>query len=401
MNRDVKITKQQRTIKRQTGKASVPRHRKDWLKAMGAFKWVPAFCWQRLVRKATPRPFHLIIAIADHFEPYISRGGVKNVVPRSEQILRVQGWCQRYPQVFDCWRDGSSSPFKHSYFYAAEHYDAEIIDILAQHCHLGWGEIEVHLHHGISSPDTAENTRCSLVAFRDRLLKHGCLCHLEDSRDPRYGFVHGNWALANSAGGRFCGVDEEMQILADTGCYADFTLPSAPSVAQIGKINSLYECEAPINVRSAHRRGDDLACGRTPTRFPLILQGPLALGFHRTKYGILPVLENSAISAVNPPSTHRLKSWINTRISVRGRPDWVFVKLHCHGMDPRDTPTLLGRPMEEFLRHLAGLEGQGKCRVHFVTVREMTNIVLAACEGRSGDPSEFRDHRLRLFHANP
>ena len=28
-------------------------------------------------------------------------------------------------------------------------------------------------------------------------------------------------------GGQACGVDNEMEILANTGCYADFTLPSA------------------------------------------------------------------------------------------------------------------------------------------------------------------------------
>ncbi len=395
MNWDVNIKR--RNIKRETSKHSVPRHRKDWVKAMGAFTWVPAYCWQRIVREAAPRPFHLVMAIADHFEPYIAPGRPKNFVSRSEQILRVQNWCQRYPQVFDRWRDRSSSPFKHSYFYAAEHYDAEIINILSEHCHRGWGEIEIHFHHGISSPDTADNTRRSLITFRDRLLAHGCLCHLDNSSDPRYGFVHGNWALANSAYGRFCGVDEEMQILADTGCYADFTLPSAPSVAQVRKINSLYECKAPLDVRGAHRRGHDLVCGRTPTHFPLIVQGPLALSFHRRKYGILPVLENSAITSANPPSPLRLKSWMNARITVRGRPDWVFVKLHCHGMDPRDTPTLLGQPIEDFLRRLAALEDRGEVRVHFVTVREMTNIALAACEGKNGDPSEFRDYRLRLF----
>ena len=58
-----------------------------------------------------------------------------------------------------------------------------------------------------------------------------------------YGFVHGNFALANSADGHHCGVDSEMQVLAETGCYADFTLP--PGLyhrAHIAKINSLYEC---------------------------------------------------------------------------------------------------------------------------------------------------------------
>jgi hypothetical protein len=58
-----------------------------------------------------------------------------------------------------------------------------------------------------------------------------------------------------------------MQILADTACYADFTPPLAPSVAQVRKINSLYECKAPLDVRGAHRRGHDLVCGRTPRIF--------------------------------------------------------------------------------------------------------------------------------------
>ena len=59
--------------------------------------------------------------------------------------------------------------------------------------------------------------------------------------DPMYAFVHGNLALANSAGGKYCGVDNEMAILRDTGCYADFTLPSAPDETQVAVINQIYE----------------------------------------------------------------------------------------------------------------------------------------------------------------
>lgn len=382
-----------RTVK----KEFVPRHRNDWAKAVGVFRWIPAYCWQRLTRKSTPPPLHVIITIADHFEPYLAPGTPKHFVSHTEQVRRVKEWCQRYPLVFDRFRDRSGSPLKHSYFYAAEHYDEEIIEILATHCRQGWGEIEIHLHHGIDSADTADNTKRTLIAFRDRLRAHGCLCYLDTSTDLRYGFVHGNWALANSARGRFCGVDEEIQILADTGCYADFTLPSAPSIAQISKINALYECESPFDVPSAHRRGRDLACGRVPTRFPLMIQGPLGLGFHRRKHGILPVIENSALSSANPPSPQRLKLWTNARITVQGRPNWVFVKVHCHGMNPIDTPALLGQPMEDFLQHLATLERRGECYLHFVTAREMTNIALAACDEKRGDPSDFRDYRLRLF----
>lgn len=370
----------------------------DLAKAFRVCRWAPAYLWQQLVRKSTPSPFHLIIAIADHFEPYVLPSAPKTFLPRQEQILRVKRWCELYPQVFDQWRDRSGSPLKHTYFYPAEHYDPQLLDMLSKHCHIGWGEIEVHLHHGVDFPDTAENTRQALVIFRDRLVNHGCLSHLDSSSDPRYGFVHGNWALANSAGGMYCGVDSEIQVLVDTGCYADFTLPSAPNIAQVSKINSLYECSEPLGRSGSHRCGQDLACGHTPTTFPLIIQGPLMLRFDRRKHRILPTLENSALTAANPPSSQRLKLWKAARIKVSGRSDWVFVKLHCHAMDPRDTPTLLGQPLVEFLQLLATLEKKGEFQAHFVTAREMTNIALAACAGKSGDPSDFKNYRLRLIH---
>jgi len=373
----------------------------DLAKAFRVCRWAPAYLWQKFVRKSAPNPFHLIIAIADHFEPYIIPNSPRTFLPRQEQVFRVKRWCESYPQVFDQWRDHSGSPLKHTYFYPAEHYDPLLLEVLAKHCRLGWGEIEVHLHHGIDSPDTAENTRNSLVTMRDHLVNCGCLCHLDGSSEPRYGFVHGNWALANSAGGKYCGVDCELQILAETGCYADFTLPSAPNVAQVSKINALYECNGLLGATGSHARGRDLACGSAPTRFPLIIQGPLMLRFDRRKRGVLPTIENSALTAANPPTSQRLELWTDAGIQVSGRPDWIFVKLHCHGMDPRDTPTLLGQPLTEFLEHMEMREKKGDFQAHFVTAREMTNIVLAACDGKNGNPSDFKNYRLRLIHGHP
>ena len=88
-------------------------------------------------------------------------------------------------------------------------------------------------------------------------------------RVPRYAFVHGNFALANSAAGRFCGVDSEMQILAETGCYADLTMPTGFwHPAQIGKMNSVYECALPLDQAAPHRQGHDLVAGaRRPASF--------------------------------------------------------------------------------------------------------------------------------------
>ena len=201
----------------------------DSIKILSSFKWISTYAWQQTISRAhSSVPPHLILALADHFEPYILPHNLGVYASRTEQLRRVKAWCQQYPTSFDSCRDSDGHTFRHTYFYPAEHYDSDIISLLAEHCRNGWGEIEIHLHHGMKVPDTAENTRNLLVGFRDRLVQHGCLSRLDDSGVPRYAFVHGNWALANSAGNHFCGVDSEMQILAETGCYADFTMPSQP-----------------------------------------------------------------------------------------------------------------------------------------------------------------------------
>src|SRR5262249_55401400 len=162
------------------------------------------------------------------------------------------------------------------------------------------------------------------VEFRDALVGHDCLSRVDGSGPPRYGFVHGNWALANSAGGRCCGVNTEMEILAETGCYGDFTLPSAPDVSQVAKINSLYEPRLPLDRRAPHRSGRDLERGREPSVFPLMIQGPLLVRFDSAKGAFGPSIENSELTAANPPNMERLRLWRRAAITVRGRPDWVF-----------------------------------------------------------------------------
>jgi hypothetical protein len=313
-----------------------------------------------------------------------------------EQERRLIKWCREYPAVVAPWRDNDGLPFRHTYFYPAEDFAESLIDRLAEFCLSGWGEIEIHLHHGVEVADTTEATRYKLIAFRDALAARGCLSRELGVDKPRYGFIHGNWALANSDHGRFCGVDDEMQILADTGCYADFTLP-APSSAQIGKINALYECDLPLSQTAPHRRGFDLRCGRKPSVFPLLIQGPLMLDFGGTKRTRRFVsIENSELSGVNPPTLRRLELWKKARITVEGRPDWLFIKLHCHGLQAADESAMLGAPIQQFLRELVAGGKGSEYRVHFVTMREMVNIALAACDDFEGDPGEYRDYRFKL-----
>lgn len=346
---------------------------------------------------------HLLIAVADHFEPAISPEGGAKRVPRPEQERRLEAWVSEYPKVVDPFRDHDGRPFVHTYFYPAEQYDEGLLETLAAHCYSGWGETEIHLHHGYPEPDTAENTRRILTDFRDRLaFRHGCLAVDEDRKQPRYCFVHGNFALANSRDGVNCGVDSEMRILAETGCYADFTLPTGTwHSAQTAKINSLYECALPLDQAVPHRRGIDLTAGRPPQIFPIMLQGPLLADLGRSARSRSPVLETGAITQPNPMSLHRLALWKQARIRVAGRPDWLFIKLHCHSMEPRQRDAVLGDSFRNFLEELVSGADERKETLHFVTAREMANIALAACDGKDGNPGDYRDYRFKRFRDVP
>lgn len=365
--------------------------------------WLNAYVWRRLTRRFVTRDgVHVIFCIADHFEPAIIPNQGSARADKYERERRLELWCREIPRALGPWRDREGKPFYHTYFYPAEQYEVDIIDRLADHCRAGWGEIEIHLHHGVSEPDTRDHTEQQIIQFRDALAhRHGCLSRWGEVGPPRYAFVHGNFALANFRAGWACGVDAEMQVLAETGCYADMTMPSAPGKTQVAKINSIYECTLPLDQRAPHRRGRNLRAGHQPTIFPLMIQGPLMLDFSRAnRKGLSPHIENSALTGKYPTTMARFQLWQRAAIAVEGRPDWLFIKLHCHGMDPRDADAMYGAPRQDFLRELMDESRQsGRYHVHFTTAREMTNIILAACDGREGNPGDYRDYRLKRIEA--
>ena len=359
---------------------------------------LPGYLWQRLTRRVPQGKAHVIMCLADHFEPSSLAGNFSGYAPAHVQCERVENWCNEYPKSFQDFRDSEGRPFVHTYFYPAEQYDRGLIQQIARLCHSGWGELEIHLHHGLTGPDTAESTRRQLVLFRDALAHdHGCLSYLTGDSTPKYAFIHGNFALANCAQGFACGVDNEMQILAETGCYVDMTFPTSVfHQAQIRKLNAIYECTLPFDKRAPQRAGRALRAGCPVSRFPFIVQGPWALDFDLHARNGIGRVENGALTDSNPPSMRRWELWKKAAITVAGRPDWLFVKVSTHGMYPGQTETMLGEITQKFVRELLdGSEARQEI-LHFVTAREMANIVLAACDGREGNPGDYRDYRYRL-----
>lgn len=338
---------------------------------------------------------HIIFTIADHFEPAWSPNGVLGI---SDQLRRLKEYHAIARITGDTTRDSDGTKFRHTNFYPAEQYDENILDIMSEMQSEGLGEVEIHLHHGVESPDTAKNLRSTLIDFRDTLAeRHRCLSRLDGAGDPMYAFVHGNLALANSCGGRFCGVDNEMEILRDTGCYADMTLPSAPDQSQVAKINSIYEFGGPIDRAVPHRTGRGVSVNGIQPSLPLIFTGPLVFNWTRTIKGIpVPRIEDGALAANQPADIARLNRWISANVTVAGRTDWIFVKLYCHGFFDHDMATSIGEGARRFFGEISEHgAGKGNFDVHFASAREAFNMVSAAIDGKKGRPGEYRDYRLR------
>lgn len=342
---------------------------------------------------STIGPTHLIFIVANHFEPGSG----------DEALRQLDKWCALARTTGDAIRDHDGTPFRHTNFFPAEQYERPLLQRLAELQADGYGEVEVHLHHGVSQPDTPGNTRHALITFRDLLAEeHKCLSreHMDDL--PRYGFVHGNWALANSAGGRFCGVDSEMQILADTGCYADFTLPSVPFQSQVPRINAIYQCGNPLTEARPHRSGPSLKVGDR-MRLPIVFNGPLVFDWSRRVHGLpVPRLEDGALAQNYPLRLNRLRGWRSAAIGVEGKPDWVFIKLYCHGFFDHDQDVMIGEQLKRFMGEVFELSEQtGEFKVHFATAREAFNMVIAAVEGCDKEPGKYRNYKLRQIMDEP
>ncbi len=170
---------------------------------------------------------------------------------------------------------------------------------------------------------------------------------------PKYAFVHGNLALANSFGGKYCGVDSEMQILADTGCYVDMTLPSAPLETQVPVLNKIYECGLPLAEKSPHRKGENVRVYGNKPQLPLIFTGPLIFNWTRRIKGVpIPRLDDGGLAANQPLDLARFRRWINADVSVINRPEWIFVKLYCHGFFDHDQKACIGEDAQRFFSEM-------------------------------------------------
>lgn len=331
---------------------------------------------------------HLIFCFVDHFEPRYGNPGY------DVELARVARWRRDYPRLCEGLRDADGRPPVHTFFYPEEEYRPEHLEPLVDMCRMGLGEIEIHLHH---DHDTEAGLREKLRRFKRVLVeRHGALPCDPQTGQPRWAFIHGNWALDNShPQGKGCGVDNELIVLKEEGCYADYTYPAAPDPCQTSTINKIYYAtDDPCSPKS-HDRGRRVKVGVPAEGDLMIIQGPLGFMWHHRKYGLIPRIENADVRTSSAPTPERIDAWVKTGIHVEGRPEWVFVKVHTHGVEERDIDTLLGAPMREAFEYLQRRYNDGRLwKLHYVSAREMYNIIKAAEAGCTADPGQYRDFEI-------
>jgi hypothetical protein len=316
----------------------------------------------------------VFVCVADHFEPDL--GGASPTLQRD----RVARWVSEYGPSVEGFRDSRGRPPQHTFFYPVESYEAGLVEQLSALARRGYGDVEVHLHH---DNDSAERLRTLLFAAVEQLHERHGLLSKDGAGRIKYGFIHGNWALDNShPEGRWCGVDNELSILYETGCYADFTMPAAPSPEQTRIINSIYYARGRPGRSKSHDSGVIAEVGQRPGAGSLLMiQGPLLMT--RRRLWSKPRLENGNLAGSQPPSAARLADWLRAGVRVRGHEQWLFVKLHTHGAKEANTAVLLGEPMRRFHSALRQYAHDNQFEYFYVTAREMAQLVVQAEQSMS------------------
>jgi len=358
-----------------------------FMRSRGMGRWIGSYVLHRL---AAPRradgPIDVILCFADHYEPKAYQAD------SAAGLRRVETWHRMFPLRFGHFRDSDGRTPRWSFFFPEEEYEPEYLDLIADLCRQGFGEVEIHLHH---FDDTAEGLREKLERFKGILVnRHGLLSHDAAGR-TRYAFIHGNWTLCNARDdGQFCGVNNELAILHETGCYADLTFPSAPNVTQPPIFNRIYwAADVPGRNRS-HEVPIALGTSR-PEDALMMIQGPLMFDWANRKWGLLPRLENACLQESQLPSMRRLELWLEAGVQAPMRPEWRFIKLHMHGAPEDAHHALLGEPMVQFHEALAARAAtNANFRYHYVTAREMYNLARAAEAGFEGPVAEALNFEL-------
>ena len=340
----------------------VPRHAEIWL---------APYLKSRLRKITRPtKPKRIWVAITDHYEPLGIGASVETA------LGRVAQWREKWPRIADdAPRDAAGQRPQYSFFYPQEEYRRDLVDGIAEMVRLGVGDVEVHLHHKNEQRDSFIH---KVTEYCSRLTDDHGLLRQRDGRTV-FGFIHGNWALDNShPTGEACGLNGEIALLRDLGCYADFTMPSLPSPTQGRVVNQVYWCTNDPDKRPrSFDRGIEATVGGGRQGDLLMITGPVGLRFGER---LMPRLETGELAGYDMPTSTRVRRWFDLAPTIG---DDQFLKLFTHGAQERNLEPLLGGGMGNLFRWLAEEADRRGVEVHWATAWQMYQVADALTQGQA------------------
>jgi hypothetical protein len=323
--------------------------------------WLPGYVRARLAT-SNVSPRHVWLMIADHFEPL---GGGSDL---QRALDRVALWRRVWPEIASRHQDSAGKLPQYTFFYPQEEYRAELIEPLAEMARAELGDVEIHIHHDGEGP---ANFVTRMEAFKEQLSRSHGLLHEVDGK-VSFAFIHGNWALDNSRpDGRYCGLNNEITLLRDLGCYADFTLPSAPSETQTRIVNTIYWATDDPSRAKSHDDGQRATPGGGRRGDLLMIPGPLGLRFGEAGR-VLPRVEMGEIAGNDLPTRERVRRWL--KIAPR-LADHIFIKLHTHGAPERNSGPLLNGGLDGLFTSIESECRDAGLELHYATAWDVFQSV--------------------------
>jgi hypothetical protein len=329
--------------------------------------WLPGYLRNRLRAGAPPERARVWVAIADHWEPYWLKP------PDHTARERVDTWRKYWPEIAARHADSMGRPPQYTFYYPQEEYRPEFLDVLAGMRGAGIGDVDVHIHHNCEGE---QNFLDRMSGFIETLSTRHGLLRKHNGRTV-FGFIHGNWALDNSRpGGAWCGLNNEITLLRDLGCYADFTMPSGSSPTQSRIVNEIYWVDDDPNQPRSYDRGRPVVQGKPGSGDLLMITGPLGL---RWAERLVPRLETGEIAYQDLPTAYRVKRWLELAPRI-GRD--IFIKLYTHGAQERNSSALLVNGGLDRLFTLFSEECRRRSyELRYASTWEMRQAVDAAASG--------------------
>lgn len=336
--------------------------------------WMPGYVRGRLgalVGRSSAEPLKRAwVSICDHYEPLWAKPDLATAQGR------VNLWARRWPEVAARHADSAGRKPVYTFFFPQEEYRPEFLDPLARMTSDGISDVDIHIHHDCEGE---QNFLDRMNGFIEVLTsKHGLL--RKQGGRTVFGFIHGNWALDNSRpDGKWCGLNNEIQLLRDLGCYADFTMASGNSPTQSRMVNSIYwvrdnpaeprSYDTGVVVRPGHPGEGDL----------LMITGPLGL---RWRGRLVPRLENGEVAWQDLPTEYRIERWFDLAPRIGGD---IFIKLHTHGCQEANSQGLFDRGgLDSLYSLMAKVAKRRGCDWYSVSAWQMRQAVDYA--SRQKDP---------------